>query len=204
MNQSGRRTTRAFTIIEAALSVAIVGVLLAVSLTTFAAIAKQRKVQMERRLGYELGQQLMSEVLQQYFQDPVSPVFGPEPGETRATYDDVDDYNGLSETPPTRKDGTTLSDYSGWTRAVVVAYVDPLNPGNTIASSTLKCVTVTVTAPSGKQYVLVGYRSQYGLNEYTPPAVTNFLTWAGVDLQVGTTTKNVRTGARPLNVTASQ
>ncbi|HSV15467.1 MAG TPA: type II secretion system protein [Tepidisphaeraceae bacterium] len=199
-----RRTRRAFTIIEAALSVAIVGVLLATSMTTFAAIAKQRKVQMERRLGYELGQQLMSEILQQYFQDPVSPVFGPESGETRANYDDVDDYNGWTETPPARRDGTALSDYSGWTRAVAVAYVDPLNPGSTIGSSTLKRVTVTVTAPSGKQYALAGYRSQYGPYEYIPPAVTSYLTWAGVDLQVGTTTKNVRTGARPLNITASQ
>jgi MSHA pilin protein MshD len=199
-----RKPRRGFTILEAAMSVAIVGVLLATSMTTFAAIAKQRKVQMERRIGYELGQQLMSEILQQYFQDPVSPVFGPESGETRPTFNDVDDYNSYSETSPTRKDGTALSDYSGWIRAVVVAYVDPLNPGNTAVSSTLKRVTVTVTAPSGKQYVLVGFRSQYGPYEYIPPALTNFLTWAGVDLQVGTTTKNVRTGARPLNVIASQ
>jgi MSHA pilin protein MshD len=199
-----RKPRRGFTIIEAALSVAIVGVLLSVSMTSFAAIAKQRKVQAERRIGYELGQQLMSEILQQYFQEPVSPVFGPESGETRPTYDDVDDYNAYTETPPTRKDGTALSDYSGWTRAVAVVYVDPLNPGNTIASSTLKRVTVTVTAPSGKPYVLVGFRSQYGPYETTPPAQTNFLTWVGVDLQVGTPTKNVRTGARPMNITASQ
>src|SRR3954469_16897682 len=79
---SMRRKSRGFTIIEAALSVAIVGVLLTISMTSFAAIAKQRKVQMERRVGYELGRQLMGEVLQQYFQDPVSAVFGPESGET--------------------------------------------------------------------------------------------------------------------------
>src|SRR5207248_2936828 len=84
--RSIRFQPRGFTIIEAAMSVAIVGVLLSISMTSFAAIAKQRKVQMERRVGYELGQQLMSEILQQYFQDPASPVFGPETGQTRPTY----------------------------------------------------------------------------------------------------------------------
>jgi MSHA pilin protein MshD len=192
--------------IEAALSVAIVGVLMSIALTSFAAIAKQRRVQAERRDAYELGQQLMHEILSCYFQDPGgSAVWGPESGETRATYDDVDDYDGYSETPPMRKDGTVLSDYTSWTRAVAVACVDPLNPGTTIASSTLKRVTVTVTAATtGKQYVLVGYRSQYGTYEYTPPTQTNFVTFVGVDVQAGTTTKTARTAARPGNITASQ
>jgi len=192
--------------IEAALSVAIVGVLMSIALTTFTAIATQRRVQAERRDAYELGQQLMHEILSCYFQDPGgSGVWGPESGETRATFDDVDDYDGYTETSLTRKDGTVLSDYTNWTRAVAVAFVDPLNPGTTIASSTLKRVTVTVTAPtSGKQYVLVGYRSQYGTYEYTPPTQTNFVTFTAVDVQAGTTTKTARTAARPGNIMASQ
>jgi MSHA pilin protein MshD len=206
MNRRTRTTfCRGFTMIEAALSVAIVGVLMSIALTTFAGIAKQRRVQAERRAAYELGQQLMHEILSCYFQDPGgSPLWGPESGETRATFDDVDDYDGYTETSPTRQDGTALSDYTNWKRSVAVAYVDPLNPGTTIASSTLKRVTVTVTATSGKQYVLVGYRSQYGTYEYTPPAQTNFVTFVGVDVQAGTTTKTARTAARPGNITASQ
>jgi MSHA pilin protein MshD len=197
-------TRPAFTIIEAVMSVAIVGILLATSLTAFAGIAKQRKVQAERREAYEIGQQLMTEILQQYFQDPVAPVWGPESGETRATFNDVDDYDGYTETNPTLKDGTALSDYTGWTRSVAVTYVDPLNPANTIASSTLKRITVKVTAPSGKQYTLVGLRSQYGPYESTPPSPTNYVTWVGVDVQAGTSTKTTRTGSRPLNVVTSQ
>jgi MSHA pilin protein MshD len=198
-------TTRpAFTIIEAVMSVAIVSILLATSLTAFAGIAKQRKVQVERRQAYSLAQQLMTEVLQQYFQDPIAPVWGPESGETRATFDDVDDYDGYTETNPTLKDGTALSDYNGWTRSVAVTYVDPLNPVNTIASSTLKRITVTVAAPSGKQYTLVGLRSQYGPYESTPPSQTNYVTWVGIDVQAETSTRTMRTGSRPLNVVTSQ
>ncbi len=97
-----------------------------------------------------------------------------------------------------------LGDYAGWTRSVVVAYVDTTNPANTLVSSTLQRITVTATAPSGKKYSITGLRSQYGQYEYTPPSQTNFVTWVGVDLQAGGQVKNIRTAARPLNETDSQ
>jgi MSHA pilin protein MshD len=201
----GSRQRLAFTIIEATMSVAIVGILMATSLTSMGQIAKSRMRQGERRSGFELGQQLMVEILQQYFQDPGgSPVFGPEPGETRPTFDDVDDYNGYVESPPTWKDGTVISDFSGWKRSVVVAYVDPNNPANVIASSTLKLVTVTVTAPDAKQYTLTALRSQYGAYENKPPQLMNYVTAVGVNVQAGSSPQSSHTAGRPLNETASQ
>jgi len=186
-----------FTIMEAAISVAIVGILMASSLTAMGQIAKARRVQAERRSAYELNLQLMTEILSQYFVDPGS-------NTTRATFNGVNDYNGYTESPPTRKDGTVLSDYSSWTRSVVVTYVNPNNPANALAGSTLQSITVTATAPSGKKYMLTGLRSQYGQYEYTPPSQTNFVTWVGVDLQAGGQVANIRTAARPLNETDSQ
>lgn len=175
---------KGFTIIEATLSVAIVGILLATSLTTFAGIAKSRRVVAERRIAYALGRQLMTEIQQQYFQDPTgATTLGPDGAETRPTYNDVDDYNGFTETPPTNKSGKALSDYTGWTRSVVVNYVDPTAPTTTVASSTLKQIIVTVTAPGGKKYTLTALRSQYGPYEPTPLSQTNYLTWVGMDLQ---------------------
>lgn len=197
---------RGFTMVEAAMAVAIVGVLLTVSTGTLMSVAKNRQLQTERRQGYELADQLMSEILQCYFQDPgSSPVFGPETGETRATYDDVDDYNGLSESPPAQRNGSALTDYAGWKRTVTVQYVSPTSPATSSTISTsLKRITVTVTSPAGKQYTLVGLRSQYGAYELSPMQQTNYVTWAGVNLQVGSVNKTIRTGAHPLNVTTSQ
>jgi type II secretory pathway pseudopilin PulG len=190
------RQRNGFTIMEAAISVAIVGILMATSMTTMGQIAKARMVQAERRAAYELTLQLMTEILSQYFVDPGS-------NSTRSTFNGVNDYNAYTESPPTRKDGTVLSDYTGWTRSVVVSYVDPNNPANTLSNSTLESITVTATAPSGKKYTLTGLRSQYGQYEYTPPSQTNFVTWVGVDVQAGGQVKNIRTAARPLNETDS-
>ena len=52
------RQRNGFTIMEAAISVAIVGILMATSMTTMGQIAKARMVQAERRAAYELNLQL--------------------------------------------------------------------------------------------------------------------------------------------------
>ena len=51
-------------------------------------------------------------------EDATGPVlFGHEIGEattSRASCNDVDDYNGWTETPPQNQDGTSMSNLSGW------------------------------------------------------------------------------------------
>ncbi|MGH7408682.1 MAG: hypothetical protein ACREKF_11840, partial [Candidatus Methylomirabilales bacterium] len=79
-----------------------------------------------------------------------------ESGETRATYDDVDDFNGplgvgLDESPPKDSQGANMSGYTGFRQQVSVCYVatDDLNTclGST---SNYKKITVTVTDPEGR------------------------------------------------------
>ena len=198
-------TRRAFSMVESAFAVAVVGVLLVASLSTFAALARNRAVEAERRLAYPLAQQLMAEVLQAYFAEPAgTPTFGPEAGETRATYDDVDDYNGLSETPPATRAGVALAGYAGWTRAVAVAYVSPAALAVSSTATTLKRVTVTVTAPSGKTYSLVGFRASMGAYEPVPTAGVTYVTGASVNVQASGAATSVWAGAHPLNETTSQ
>jgi Tfp pilus assembly protein PilV len=205
MKRFGSQNRAGFTIVEAAVSIVIVGVLLVASTRAFTAIAASRRIQVERREACMLGQQLMGEILQQYFQAPgTGTAFGPQPGQTRAMFTDVDQYNGYSASPPTTHAGAALSDYTGWSCSVAVAYVNPSNPAQTATSSTLKKVTVTVTAPSGKQYVLNGLRSPYGPYELMPPTPTNYLPGVGVTLQGASPGKTIVTNARPLNITTSQ
>jgi hypothetical protein len=91
----------------------------------------------------------MTEILQHSYEDPDgSPVFGPEAGETggtRAAYDDVDDYDGWTATPPQQRDGTAIPKGAGWTREVAVDWVQSNNL--TLGSMTdtgVKRITVTV------------------------------------------------------------
>jgi len=50
--------------------------------------------------------------------------FGPEEGSV-ASFDDIDDLNGLVQTPPIGGDGLKLVSFEGWTQKVRVNSIDP-------------------------------------------------------------------------------
>jgi hypothetical protein len=86
--------------------------------------------------GNALASDLMEEVLSKSWDEnatAVGPIsdglktlpasLGPESGETRPAFDDIDDYNGYSESPPKVQDGQVLADFAEFTRSVQVYYV---------------------------------------------------------------------------------
>jgi len=158
------RCSRAFTIVEAVISTIIVAVMLVAALTTVGASrVTQHKTSLVSR-GQLLAETLMSEILRQSYKDPEgTPVFGCEANESgaaRAAFDDVDDYHGWSQGPPTAKDGTALSNATGWKWTVTVEWVDPANPTQVRTVETnAKRITVAVTYNNVPQASLVALRT---------------------------------------------
>jgi len=70
-------------------------------------------------------------------------------GETRATFDDVDDYHGLDESPPRDADDAVRAGYTGYRVQVQVAYADAGQIAGLGLDDTTdaKVITVTVTPP---------------------------------------------------------
>lgn len=80
-------------------------------------------------------------------------------GETRVVFDDVDDYNGFTETDTfTDQTGVNAVALPGFSRTVTVTYIDsnasPITattPGSSVAATTdTKRIVVTVTTPTGE------------------------------------------------------
>lgn len=91
-----------------------------------------------------------------------SMTLGPEFGENRTTYDDVDDYHGLDESPPKDSLGNDLAGYAGFRQQVSVCYVANTNLDTCVGGISLyKKVTVTVTDPEGRSTQLVTVISSY-------------------------------------------
>lgn len=91
----------------------------------------------------------------------VSPTNPPNP-ETRAQYDDVDDYNGLNESPPRDALGNVLPGYANYRVQVSVVYAGNGPDGLGLANlQDAKLITVTVTTPSGDRMVFSAYRVNY-------------------------------------------
>ncbi len=143
-------SARAFSLIEATISVVIVGGMMVAALNTVGAAKLGNQKNTSRKSGNLLAQQLMGEILTQGYAEPVdAPGFGRESSESggdRTDYDDVDDYDAWSSSPPELKDGTVIPDLAGWARQVSVAWVNAADLSLTSGSETnVKRIIVTVT-----------------------------------------------------------
>ncbi|MDD5746647.1 MAG: type II secretion system protein [Candidatus Omnitrophica bacterium] len=150
---------RAFTYIEVLLAVVILGLVLIPLLSQFY-IGFQANITSELvTQAADLADDLIEEIKGRRFDEnlfpdePVNPnALGTDADENpsqRATFDDVDDYNGWQENPPQTVTGTVLGDFSLFSRSVTVDYVR-LNSAKWEHSETstyYKRIIVTVTHP---------------------------------------------------------
>ncbi len=156
--------SRGFTLIEAVISIVLVGVLLVAAINTLGATAVSKRNIEHQARGYTLAADLMAEILNQAYEEPVdTPGFGRESGESggdRVDWDDVDDYDGWSATPPETKDGEPLDGYDQWTRSVEVAFVKPTSLNELGADTGVKRITVTASFNGVPAAELVAIRTQ--------------------------------------------
>lgn len=80
-------------------------------------------------------------------------------GETRATYDDIDDYNGLNQSPPQDSSPAAMPGYTGYT--VAVAVTQPAAAWNGVPAADVRLITVSVTSPSNETIAVSAYRVNF-------------------------------------------
>jgi type II secretory pathway pseudopilin PulG len=146
--RAGRR--RALTLVEAVVSIAIVGITLVAALNTVGASGLARRATGDRSRARLLAQQLMSEIMRQAYQDPEGGtgmrLDAGELASPRSNFDDVDDYHRWSASPPEDVDGNPIPEATGWGRSVTVSYANPLDLKATVLLDLgVKKITVQVT-----------------------------------------------------------
>lgn len=143
---------RAFTMMEVVLGVLLVGFVLAATIQLVGPTARSTQTAGDEVIAAMLADELIDEIASKYYYDPDADggVLGPGSAEkavgNRNAFDDVDDFDGWSETPQTTT-GTKLTGLSGtWVRSVSVKWVNTSNPQTVSVTDTgVKRVTVTVT-----------------------------------------------------------
>ncbi len=194
-----------FTLVEAVISVLIVAVMLVVALDTLGAVGRARTVQGKPGTARALGWALVTEIFQGRYEDPNEPgQWGLETGEgaaTRADFNDSDDYDGWSASPPQSKDGTPMTHYQGWTRRARITLIDPRAlTVSLVGDLGLRMIVVEVTDPDGNATDVRALRSKYGAGQKEPAYETTFVTWTGIDLQVGPdATRRIDSGVNLVN-----
>jgi type II secretory pathway pseudopilin PulG len=142
---------RAFTALEALIAAAILSFLTAAVSGALMAGRAQSKLARDTLAASFLAQSLMDEVMRLPFDDPLGyTTFGPDNGETRSTFTNIDDYHNYSDGSGT---GVTITDLAGnslpdtyqvFKRTVTMSTVStsPMNWNRTINGL---LITVTVT-----------------------------------------------------------
>lgn len=167
---------RSFTLIEAVISTVIVGIMFVAAMNVLGATAVTKRSTQQQALGYSLAQDLMNEILNQSYEDPSQKAsFGRESGEggsDRADFDDVDDYDTWSASPPENKNGELLVGYEQWARSVEVDFVKPTNFAVIGSKTGVKRITVSVSQKGKPATELIAIRTQAWPVDRTDPGIT--------------------------------
>ena len=146
-----RRRTQAFTLVETVMSILIIGVVVVAALNTVGASKMAQFRHTSNSRGMLLAQDLMTEILQHPYWDPVAEGgMGVEGAEAdtgnRSLFNDVDDYHGWAASPPQHRDGSAITWAGGYRRQVYVIWLEPDKLTDASGSeSGIKAIQVTVT-----------------------------------------------------------
>lgn len=158
-----RSSSGGFTLVELVLVIVLLGLSLPMLITVFGNLVKDSSSAILLNRSQGLLRDLVEEVHSRRWDDNLlvpagggSAVLGAEAGEMRVSFDDIDDYNGLNNSPPAGPRGGVMDFAVGYSRAVFICYVSKMDFNTCIAGpSEYKRVSITVTSPDGEQIDLV-------------------------------------------------
>lgn len=172
-----RASESGFSLVETVLTIVIISISLVVLISAWSGAAKRSGDAFWQAKTAYLGQAYLEEVMTKRFDEntPVggipactsatcSAVLGVDKlsdgvtDEPRAQFDDVDDYNGLVESPSVNALGIVRPEYARYQVAIAVSYAgaDFGRPART-----LKKISITVTPPGEAPQLFVVYRGNY-------------------------------------------
>jgi MSHA pilin protein MshD len=129
------------------ISIAVVGIFSVINLTVSHSADPVVNYQ-----AIAIAESYLDEILLQSYSDPD----GTNTGETRPSFDDVGDYNGLVDTGAHDQQGALISDLSRYNISVAVSAPVALTDG-----VSAKKITVTVSMQGLSNLSLVGYKTGY-------------------------------------------
>jgi prepilin-type N-terminal cleavage/methylation domain-containing protein len=135
-----------FTLIEVLFAVLLVGFAIASLLTANAAFTKANGAGTDLSTAEFIIAQIRELTMLLPVIDPETEftTFGPEAGETLAIYDDLDDFNGATFSPPISAERTVLNEFSAYSQQITVQNVSASDFELVVANHSSNFVRVTV------------------------------------------------------------
>jgi MSHA pilin protein MshD len=154
------------TLVELVIMLIIISVALVGSLRVFSLLSGRSADALLQSRATSLAQIYLDEILARQFDEATGPAGVPpyngvcritDDGESRAQYDDVDDYNGINAEDPALIDQTLAGLYSGYSVSVDV------NCDNSLGINTggAKRIDLAITAPDGRISRFTAYKGNF-------------------------------------------
>ena len=152
---------------ETILSTIIVGFVLVSTLQIVGPMVQSTSLHADRLVASNLANELLEEIASKVYTDPeldaidAIGVDDAERAAQRVDFDDIDDYNGWSSSPPKMSNSQSNIFLGDWTRSATVVHVILSNPSAESATNTgLKRVTVIVSKNGIEHARVVSLHSQ--------------------------------------------
>jgi len=149
-NLSYRNRRRGFTLIEASLATIIIGVGVLSMMQLFTACTKQNGAASNMTTAMLLAENIQETMAGVSFSDPAygKTYFGPEPGQTLHSYDDIDDFDGKTFSPPIDSTRSAIPSLSQYSQVISVwpVYANQLSANSNTASPDISQTTYTGAA----------------------------------------------------------
>jgi MSHA pilin protein MshD len=165
------------TLVELVISIVVLSIAMIALMNAFSVSMSSSADPLWRNKTMKLAQLYLDEILSKAYDHstplggipfvttPACTGLGPDAGETsRADFNDVDDYDGLTESPPVSLDGTLDSSYASYSVSIAVACagtdVSALNATG-VSNAQAKKISVTITAPNQSPITFAVYRGNF-------------------------------------------
>ena len=149
-----RSRHRGVTLVELVVAITIVAIAVTTILGAFAAVATRSADAMMQQQAIAIGESYLSEILQRWVVDPN----GTPPNTGRASWDLVDEYNGLVDVGAHDQFGNPIASLSSYTVSVTTSQSSALSG---VPAAAARRVDITVSYPPSASVTLSGYRTSY-------------------------------------------
>jgi len=173
-----QRTQAGFTLVETVIVIVLVGAMLAGMTSLFMNNVGNSHRPYLRQKALAVANAFLDEILRKQWNEatplgggcvntgsgscasgPAAVAIGVDGTEGRATFDDIDDYNGLNQSPPQDSSATDMPGYAGYT--VAVSVVQPGAVWNGVPAADVRLITVSVTSSSNETISVSAYRVNF-------------------------------------------
>ncbi|MCF7956433.1 MAG: prepilin-type N-terminal cleavage/methylation domain-containing protein [Phycisphaerae bacterium] len=148
MKRSENKNRSAFTLIEALIATVLIGVAVAALITSNISHTQANAYGMHTSTAEFLIEEIRAMTLPMAFVEPdeVVDTFGTDDGEIGvADFDDLDDFDGVTFSPPVDVGGNVLNDFSEYSQVIKVESVDPADFTTVVDDFTSSIVRVSVS-----------------------------------------------------------